>query len=1683
MKGIHKRPQSPVFGIRAFAWFILPVLALVVAWMNNRELPNTASAQIASTTQHAQTSFARLPLSFSANRGQFDESVKFEARGAGYDIQLASDEIAIRLRNEDFGLRNGGSPIQVGSQFAVLGLKFIGANRSPQLESVEPLPGKAHYLHGNDPANWQRDVPTFASVRYRDLYPGVSAVFYGNQRQLEYDFVVAPEADPSQIKLKFSGAEQIEIDANGDLLLKTSGGTLRQHRPVVYQQTNGTRHEIEARYKIHNPQSAILNEASFELGDYDRSRELVIDPVLSYSSFLGGSGDEQATGIAVDASGAMYVTGSTTSMDFPTVSAQQAVSAGSTDLFVTKMRLNADGSATLLFSTFIGGRDEDRANGLAVDSAGNVYVAGVTTSTNFPTANAAQSAFGSSAVFRSTDAAANWAPRGNGLSAIAVAAMAIDPIGSANAGTVYAATLGGGVFKTTNGGGVWIAANGDLTAQPPKLLGSSDARALAFTGNRLYAGTSRGLYSTTDGGATWNAPQLQLATEPAALEVNRAREDVRAIAVDPTNPAIVYTGVKGGVFKSTDSGFTSASANIGLPNLDATTGLSSTTVQSLGAAGSTTLYAGTTGGVFKTVNSGAAWTAKNSGLTDLNIVALEIDPANANTIYAGTPSGVFKTTNGGDAWAAANMGLTSTQVRALAIDGSTLYAVTAGGVFKSADGGANWVAANNGQTNTDARALAVRGETLYLGAAGASDAVLVKLSPSGNSLLFSTYLGGGATDVANAVAVDASGNAFVTGGTISTNFPLQAALNANFGGVSDAFVAKLNTTAAMAKDTLVYSTYLGGNSSDQGNAIAVDSAGNVYLTGATSSPNFPVSDKALQKTYGNAAAGNTSEVASGDAFVAKLSASGDQLLYSTYFGGADSDVGKAIALGAGNSIYFTGVTLSNNFAVSANAFSKTNSGKGDAFATVLNPISATGESAISYSTFLGGDKADQGNGIAVNSAGQAFVTGSTASANFPVVDAINPVFNGAADAFVVRLEVTGEGKPVFSTFLGGSGGDSAAAIVVDSGGSIYVAGVSSSGNFPVSEAALDKSCCGQGNDAFVAKIAAAASADLSITKQATGRFRVGEKAAYLITVTNAGPGLAAAPLRVLDVLPAELSFDSFTGADWSCSAEGQTVTCTSTKALAANASSTFSLMVKIVGAPAASSPLVNTASVQSLSSDSAAANNSSTSSVATVEPACSFAIAPASQAFTIAGGASSVAVTAQDGCAWQAIVTSGADFISITSGANGAGNGAVNFSVAANTSLSPRSGSLTIAGQNFAITQAGVVCQYAVTPDSQAFDQNGGNGAVTIQTTGQCSWQVGSDSGFVTLSGVGSGSGNGMVSFNVTANSGAAQRAGSLTVTGLNGFSKTISILQGSATQAVCTFALTPTNATLPAKGGDRAFFVDVTPGNCEWTATTTSDFISVTSDRDQSGSAFITYLLPQNPTGSGRNGSIVISQKAGTETIPRQTFAVNQEGQPAPPVDCVYSLAISPANQNQPASGGDGMVLVTAGTDCAWNAAISGGSDFIAIESGASGSGSGAVKFKVAANTGVLPRNGILTIAGQTVFIRQAGLQSGTTCALTIDPVTVSFAAKGGDGAFFVNSSLDTCEWTVGGNAAFIRVASDRNQSGSAFIAFVVEPNTGGSARTGTITVAGTGTSQTFTITQAGSAQGAQTIRRRGSR
>ncbi|MBV9959258.1 MAG: SBBP repeat-containing protein, partial [Acidobacteria bacterium] len=346
-----------------------------------------------------EEAYGKLPLSFEANGGQTDERVKFLARGEGYGLFLTADEAVLTLR-QDGGRRETRqgtlSPSSSRAVVEVLRTKLVGANSAPTVSGQAELAHKSNYFIGNDPSKWRTSVSNYGQVRYDKVYPGIDLIYYGNQRQLEYDFILAPGADTHAIRLSFDGARAVRVDESGELVLKLAGGEVRQHRPVVYQEIGGVRQEVAGHYVLKGK-----SEVGFEVGQYDASQPLVIDPVLVYSTYLGGLSADSANGVAIDAQGNAYLTGSTNSLDFPvTPGAFQStiINDSYSDAFVTK--INPTGTA-LVYSTYLGAGAGDSGKGIGVDAQGNAYVTGVTDGSaglpppsGFPTVNAFQSTFG-----------------------------------------------------------------------------------------------------------------------------------------------------------------------------------------------------------------------------------------------------------------------------------------------------------------------------------------------------------------------------------------------------------------------------------------------------------------------------------------------------------------------------------------------------------------------------------------------------------------------------------------------------------------------------------------------------------------------------------------------------------------------------------------------------------------------------------------------------------------------------------------------------------------------------------------------------------------------------------------------------------------------------------------------------------------------------------------------------------------------------------------------------------------------------------------------------------------------------------------------------------------------------------------------------------------------------------------
>ncbi|CDH45014.1 SBBP repeat-containing protein [Candidatus Contendibacter odensensis] len=383
---------------------VFDLLARAEQWQSIKPLdflPGRSNDKADALTR-LRADYVRTPIYFEPNVGQTAQDVKFLARGAGYALFLTGDEAVLSLRPSRPTTEPAAAPMTPG---AVIRTRLEGAarNPAPQIEGLEKLPGISNYLLGNDPAKWRTNVPHYQRVRYANVYPGIDLMYYGNPQQLEHDFIVAPGADPAMIQLAISGAERVRVNAEGDLVLTVPGGEVVQQAPRIYQVTDGQQQPVAGRYVLRNSEAAATTvniavadpmfeplRVGFEVAHYDPKQPLVIDPVLAYSTFLGGIKEDYATSIAVDDSGFAYVTGATTSsLDFPiTVGGYPNSTNTKQDAFVSRFNFNLSGVASLLCSTYLGGSSDDKDDigyAIAVDDMGFAYVTGTTASANFPT--------------------------------------------------------------------------------------------------------------------------------------------------------------------------------------------------------------------------------------------------------------------------------------------------------------------------------------------------------------------------------------------------------------------------------------------------------------------------------------------------------------------------------------------------------------------------------------------------------------------------------------------------------------------------------------------------------------------------------------------------------------------------------------------------------------------------------------------------------------------------------------------------------------------------------------------------------------------------------------------------------------------------------------------------------------------------------------------------------------------------------------------------------------------------------------------------------------------------------------------------------------------------------------------------------------------------------------------------
>ncbi len=754
--------------------------------------------------------YGDLPLRFERNDGQTDARVKFVSRGDGYTLFLTPAEAVLALHEPR--MRRSTGDRDVDRQ--VVRVTMSGANPHAAMEGEDQLAGRTNYFLGRDPSRWRTNVPSYSKVRYRDVYPGIDVVYYGSsQRRLEYDFVLAPGADPGAIALRFHGASRLTLDPHGDLIvILPDGGRLVHSAPVIYQERDGRRERVDGR-------SVLRDEGSvgFELAQYDRTRPVYIDPGLVYSTYLGGSGPDSGRAIAIDAAGSAYVTGITESADFPTTDgALVTTPPGGGNMFVAK--LTADGTGAV-YSTYLGGDQFDNFEGgfgIAVDAAGSAYVTGeVGAGGDFPTtAGAFQRTFG------------------GGYSDVFVTKLA--PDGSA---LVYSTFLGGGDTDEAFGiavdaaGAAYVTGDTKSTNYVCNGIKLPQPCCTGFRAGTCSFPTTAGAVQRSNNAAAtagMNAFVAKIAPDGSGLAYatylgGTGNDTGTAIAVDTTGHAYVTGNSKSADFPTTPGAFrTTKPSQFSI--------WTTPFVTKLAADGSALAYSTFLGGSQPDLAAGIA-----------------VDAAGSAYVTGTTESNDFPTTPGAFETVNHSPNFINLFVAKLGPTGSGLaYSTYIGGTTGTEQGFAIAVDATGhayvaGRTNSgDFPTTADAFQTSLSSASG--NAVLTKLRADGSGLVYSTYFGGTSAsdgDFGFGIAVDGSANAYVTGVTDAIGFPITTGAfqtTGGGGGTTDAFVTKFETPTPVEipTSTTLSSTTLGATTTLPGGATT-----STTIAGPTTTTTLP----------------------------------------------------------------------------------------------------------------------------------------------------------------------------------------------------------------------------------------------------------------------------------------------------------------------------------------------------------------------------------------------------------------------------------------------------------------------------------------------------------------------------------------------------------------------------------------------------------------------------------------------------------------------------------------------------------------------------------------------------------------------------------------------------------------------------------------------------------------------------
>jgi hypothetical protein len=739
--------------------------------------------------------YSKLPLSFEANQGQTSSQVNFLSRGQGYTAFLTTSGITLSLRSTPTANQPSTSS---QSTCTTLQFQLLGASRNPQVVGEDLQPGIVNYFFGNNPAQWHTSVPTYAKVRYKSVYPGIDLIYYGNHQQLEYDFAVAPGADPSLIQFQIQGASEIQIDVEGNLTLTTVAGELHFQSPIVYQEFNGQRISVDGGYTMQDP-----THIGFQVAHYDSSKPLVIDPVLVYSTYLGGSGTDQTAGIAVDNSGNVYVTGYTDSANFP-LATLGTLPNNTYHVFVAK--LDPTGS-NLVYADYIGGNSQDYGLALVLDSANEVYVTGSTQSNNFPVVRPYQSQQPGPYSGFLTKVSANgssllYSTYLGGNTFDQPTSMAIDSLGEVH----VAGYTTSHNFPVVNAFQATVSANQAGTYGTYGFLTkfSPDGSSLIYS--TYLAGNSNVVQDC--GSPCWPSPS----------------NEVSAVAVDTNGNAYVTGTTNTYNFPATSGSYLTSNTTSQDPGVGFVSKFSST-----GSLDYSTYFYGSSG---NPVNPGA-----------------------------------------------------------IAVDSSGSAYVTG-------------VAESDGTFPITSTSICDPGVYGY----GCSYAFVTKFDPAASTLLYSTFLGPNNYASPMAIALDANNDAYVVAASRSAAFGTINGIEPYSNG-TDVLLVEIDPVAS----TELFATYVGGSGDDESAGIALDSRGNLYIAGSTTSADFPTTPGAFQTIPGGSA----------DAFIAKIglasapsvSLSPSSLQFASLAVGSTSQAQTVVLRNMGNSpLSISSITLSGDFA-------------------------------------------------------------------------------------------------------------------------------------------------------------------------------------------------------------------------------------------------------------------------------------------------------------------------------------------------------------------------------------------------------------------------------------------------------------------------------------------------------------------------------------------------------------------------------------------------------------------------------------------------------------------------------------------------------------------------------------------------------------------------------------------------